>query len=58
MGTSPPHQNSTMSSLWELRRQKATPKIETKHKYIQTHRTKPKKIKENQKLTKQSTKQS
>jgi len=30
----------------------------TLHKYTQTHKTKPKKIKENQKLTKQSTKQS
>ena len=37
-----------MSSLWELRHQKATTKIETKHKYIQTHGTKPKKIKKSQ----------
>ena len=37
MGTSPPYQNYTISSLWELRHQKATRKIETQHKYIQTN---------------------
>ena len=53
MATSPPHQNSTMPTLWELRRQKGnhisyiTVELTRSHRYIQTRmppksETKPK----------------